>query len=175
MTIDQRAGRFMPGSLPEGIPFGLPEIEFYIDLGDGENELIVYGVDPAADGVTAGEDVANMFYDGIIPPGGVVPVAGDLLINLNAGLLTDSDADVLVKRTPTALSPAVPAVGSPGASLATATFNLGGGDNVFSAKGGDGTGDTPVGSYCMYNTQPNPASGPDLCRSSSARFLRLRR
>ena len=75
------------------------------------------------------------------------PLPGDLLINLNAGLLTDSDADVLVKRTPTALSPVVPESPlSPGASLATATFNLEGGDNVFSAKGGDGTGDTPVGS-----------------------------
>ena len=43
VTIDQRAGRFMPGASPEGFsPFGLPEIEFYIDLGDGENELIVY-------------------------------------------------------------------------------------------------------------------------------------
>ena len=155
VTIDQRQGRFMPGSLPEAIPFGLPEIEFYLDLGDGENELIVYGVDPAADGVTAGEDVANTFYDGIGTPAG--PVPGDLLINLNAGLLTDSDADVLVKRNPTALSPVVPDL-SPGASLATATFNLGGGDNVFSAKGGDGTGDTPVGSYCVFDV----GVGPDV-------------
>ena len=38
-----------------------------------------------------------------------------------------------------------------GASLATATFNLDGGDNVFSAKGGDGTGDSPVGSYCVFD------------------------
>ena len=66
----------------------------------GENELIVFGMN-AADGVTAGEDVVNVFYDGILPPGGVGPAPGDLLINLNAGLLTDSDADVLVKRTPT--------------------------------------------------------------------------
>ena len=80
------------------------------------------------------------------------------MINLNAGLLTDTDADVLVKRTPTPLSPVGPL--SPGATLATATFNLGGGDNVFSAKGGDGTGDTPVGSFCTFNTQPNPALDP---------------
>ena len=69
VTIDQRPGRFLPGSLPEGIPFGLPEIEFYIDLGLGENELIVFGVD-AADGVTAGEDVVNVFYDAVGPPSG---------------------------------------------------------------------------------------------------------
>ena len=90
---------------------------------------------------------------GSCPLGGAGPVPGDLLINLNAGLLTDTDADVLVKRNATALS-------LTGNFLATATFNLGGGDNVFSAKGGDGTGDTPVGSYCVFDIIIGPGVTP---------------
>jgi Ca2+-binding RTX toxin-like protein len=159
LTIDQRTGRFGPGLGLEFAPFGLPEIEWFVDLGQGENGLTVFGT-AAADGVTVGEEGFNTLYDGVAPDsvpadGPPVPLPGDLLINLNAGLLTDSDADVLVKRTPTTLTPA-------GALLANATFNLEGGDNVFSAKGGDGTGDSPVGSYCTYDLTPLILTDPLL-------------
>ena len=45
VTIDQRAGRFMPGLnvRPRLHPFGLPEIECFVELGVGENGLTVFG------------------------------------------------------------------------------------------------------------------------------------
>ena len=49
------------------LQFGLPEIEWFVDLGEGENELTVFGGN-FADGVTAGEDGANTFWDGVPTP-----------------------------------------------------------------------------------------------------------
>ena len=48
------------------LPVGLPEIEWFVDLGAGENGLTVFGGN-FADGVTVGEDGTNTSYDGLVP------------------------------------------------------------------------------------------------------------
>lgn len=124
LEIDQRGGLFIPGFSTGEAPTTLNEVEFFANLGGGFNSLVVDGTE-AADGITAGDDGGGSLWDGDPTMG--APVAGDYLVNLNAGLLTDDDADVWVMNN------------GPG-FIDQATYNLGGGDDVFIGKGGDGTG-----------------------------------
>lgn len=147
LVIDQRGGLFIPGFTTGEGPFTLNEIEFFADLGGVRtavgNTVTVWGTE-AADGITTGDDGVGSNWDGLpvlTPPAPLAepappPVAGDYLVNLNAGLLTDDDADLWVVNG----NPTCPVVEGQACSLNSATFNLGGGDDVFIGKGGDGTG-----------------------------------
>ena len=101
LVVDLSAGPFSPGFLPEIGPGSLNEIEIFGYLGIGANTVQVIGSN-AAEGITGGQDgtlVDN--WDGLpvtAANGDVftVPEYGDLLLNLNSGLLTDDDADLWV-------------------------------------------------------------------------------
>jgi len=132
LVIDQRGGLFIPGFTTGEAPTTLNEIEFFADLGFGANALTVYGTE-GADGITAGNDGVGTLWDGVAPPGEpAAPRLDDYLVNLNAGLLTDDDADLWVLNNGGGIGG--------GGFLNMATYFLGGGDDVFIGKGGDGTG-----------------------------------
>ena len=137
LVIDQRGGLFIPGFTTGEAPTTLNEIEFFADLGFERtaatgNTVTVYGTE-AADGITAGNDGVGTLWDGVPVAGEpAAPRLNDYLVNLNAGLLTDDDADLWVLDNGGGIGG--------GGFLTSATFNLGGGDDVFIGKGGDGTG-----------------------------------
>jgi Ca2+-binding RTX toxin-like protein len=137
LVIDQRGGLFIPGFTTGESPTTLNEIEFFADLGfertSTGNTVTVYGTD-GADGITAGNDLVGTNWDGAPVTGEPVaaPRENDYLVNLNAGLLTDDDADLWVLDNGGGIGG--------GGFLTSARFNLGGGDDVFIGKGGDGTG-----------------------------------
>ena len=147
LVVDLSAGPFSPGFSPARP--GLNEIEIFADLGIGQNTVQVIGSN-AAEGVTGGQDgtlVDN--WDGlpVLAANGLaftVPEYGDLLLNLNSGLLTDDDADLWVVNGNSACA-APPVPGQQGSCAAgcfvwALDLQLDGGDNVVFLKGGDGTG-----------------------------------
>jgi len=132
LVIDQRGGLFIPGFTTGEAPTTLNEIEFFADLGFGSNSVTVYGTE-GADGITAGNDGVGTLWDGVPAPGEpAAPRLDDYLVNLNAGLLTDDDADLWVLDNGGGIGG--------GGFLDSALYFLGGGDDVFIGKGGDGTG-----------------------------------
>jgi Ca2+-binding RTX toxin-like protein len=156
LVIDQSAGPFGPGFTQGELgPGSLNEIEFYANLGGMRtstgNTLEVIG-NAGVDGVAVGQDGAGTNWDGTPvtlppPPAATLqpgfPTIGDFLVNINAGALTDDDADIWVLNNAIGAcdetSFNVPEPAALGC-LRSATFTLGAGNDVFTAKGGDGTG-----------------------------------
>jgi len=142
------------------------------------NRVTVNGLN-VTDGITAGQDVIpgtvwDSAFDGLntgpllpganadptIPTAWAIPntpVNGDLMINLNAGVLSDQDADVWVLNRGNGVFGTCAPSGNPGGvpqngfddtfcNISRADFNLGSGNDVFNGKGGDGTGQAVCGS-----------------------------
>ena len=161
LVIDQSGGPFGPGFTQGEVgPGSLNEIEFFANLGGHRtvtgNRLEVIG-NAGVDGVAVGQDGPGTNWDGTavtLPPAPAAanpqpaaPAIGDFLVNINAGALTDDDADIWVLNNdvtpdPTTCDDTVNVIGPvPGVGcLRSATFTLGAGNDVFTAKGGDGTG-----------------------------------
>jgi Ca2+-binding RTX toxin-like protein len=152
LVVDLSAGPFSPGFSAEAGPGSLNEIEIFADLGLGANTVQVIGSN-AAEGVTGGQDgtlVDN--WDGlpVLAANGLaftVPEYGDLLLNLNSGLLTDDDADLWVVNGNSACATITPVPRNQqgildplGCFVWALDLQLDGGDNVVFLKGGDGTG-----------------------------------
>jgi len=152
----------------------LNEIEWYVNLGLGFNTISILKPN-GENAVTIGSDgggfstfdpaVGNTIWDGA-PPNGVSavnatpvpgvppvfplcyvgdPVAGDLMINLNA-FPADDDADIY--------APAGGGVGECATTgIAFVSVDLGGGDDYVNGKGGDGTG-APTSVDLLLNGGP---------------------
>jgi Ca2+-binding RTX toxin-like protein len=186
LTIDLTAGPFSPGFTIEVGPGSLNEIEWFVDLGEGNNGVTVLGSN-AAEGVTGGQNLAGTNWDGLPVTAAngqgpfTVPAYGDVLLNLNSGLLTDDDADVWIVTTHGSgflgagicgAAPIVPVprgqqgLVGPTAEDCLLTFlelNLDGGDNVVFLKGGDGTGaalcDLGFSPFTLGGVQFQPVTG----------------
>jgi Ca2+-binding RTX toxin-like protein len=142
----------------------LNEIEWYVNLGLGFNTLTLLkpngenAITAGSDGGTFGPTTGfNTVWDGRpengtgaanptpvagAPPNYPLcyygpPIAGDLLVNLNA-FPADDDADIYAPVE--ILDPADPNAACSTTGIGLVIVSLGGGDDFFTGKGGDGTG-----------------------------------